>query len=318
MTVFIDVSKIKDFETYMKQPLDTGKLRSPKSFADEVVDLLCGEKSREGAELPFRSTHGNFRFRPSECTIWAGQNGGGKSALLTMSALHWLQPGSSNREEKILLISPEMTPQQNLGRLVRQQQNKTAVEQKEVHEALNFLDSKMWIYNHVGSVDKDIIIGLIRYAARELGVTQVIFDNITILKFTGVDQNRDQKHFMTDIVSVCRDEEIHIHVVAHSRKPEQGSRRMSKMDIRGASEQSDLVDNVILITRNDKTELLEGKDPLSEEYKAIKKMPDTYFDIAKQRHGDGWQGRVSLTYWPIGMRWTDNDRPPVAYPCVSD
>ena len=112
---------------------------------------------------------------------------------------------------------------------------------------------------------------------------------------------------MTDIVELTRDEGIHVHVVAHSRKPEQGVRRMQKVDIRGASEQADLVDNVILITRNEeKAEKLLGLEYGSDDYNMVKNLPDTRFDVAKQRHGDGWTGTISLSYWPAQMRWTED------------
>ncbi len=317
-SMMIDIDKIKNFKDYMDAPVDTGKIMSPSHFRDEVVDLFCGEGAHDGVTLPFPSTHGgHFKFRPGECSIWAGCNGAGKSSLLTMSALHWLfAEGASNQEEKILIISPEMTPRQNLARLVRQglALHPDKVTPSKIDKALDHFEDRLWIYNHVGNVQKDILMGLIRYAARELGVTQVIFDNITILKFEG-DPMRDQKHFITDMVEICRDENIHIHTVAHSRKPESGQRKMVKYDIRGASEQSDLVDNVVLISRNEaKQEALEQVEHGSDEWKAINAQSDTRLEIAKQRHGDGWTGAVKLAFWPAQMRWEENSkRTPEAY-----
>ena len=310
MSVTIDVSKINNFKDYMAQPVDTGKIASPAKFKDSVVDLFCGEKSRAGASLPFTACEGNFRFRPGECTIWAGQNGAGKSSLLTMCALHWLNHRASIVDEKILVISPEMTPEQNLGRLVRQMLCKHPDDMgpEEIRQAMSEFEGRLWVYNHVGSVAVDVLRGIMRYAVRELGVTQIIFDNITILKFDG-DPLREQKHFITDMVEISRDENVHIHVVAHSRKPEAGAKRMTKLDIRGASEQSDLVDNVILISRNEaKEEKKRHLDPSSEEYREVNKQADTRFDIAKQRHGDGWVGMVRLWFYPKAMRWSDNEK----------
>ena len=311
MTLNIDISKIKNFKDFMAQPVDTGKLASPSQFADDVIDLFCGENANDGATLPINAfLGGRFRARPAETTLWAGQNGGGKSGLLTMCALHWLQPESSNQEEKILIVSPEMSPTQNLHRLIRQQvcKHPNDVSEAEIKAAIAHFEGRLWIYNHVGSVDTDILKGLIRYAARELGVTQVIFDNITILKFDS-DPLKEQKHFITDMVEISRQEKIHVHVVAHSRKPESGQRRMMKYDIRGASEQSDLVDNVILISRNEaKEESLRSLDPLHEDYRKWQREHDTRVDIAKQRHGDGWTGMAKLAFWSAQMRWTDSDK----------
>jgi replicative DNA helicase len=80
---------------------------------------------------------------------------------------------------------------------------------------------------------------------------------------------------------------VHIHLVAHARKGEKETDRLDKFDIKGTSEITDQVDNVILIQRNKRKEAdRDGK--LADE-------PDAYLTIAKQRHGD-WEGTAGLWY----------------------
>jgi twinkle protein len=67
---------------------------------------------------------------------------------------------------------------------------------------------------------------------------------------------------------------------------------MDKFDIKGASELSDMPDNVFSLWRNKAKEAKAEAGKLDEEGKAA---PDAVLMCDKQRHGD-WEGRVTLWF----------------------
>ena len=124
------------------------------------------------------------------------------------------------------------------------------ITEPDIGSTLIWLSKGMLIYNHMGSIDQRTLVGVMRYAALELGVTKIIMDNMSVLKIKGDDLNRAQQEFTSDMVAVSRDTGVHVFVVAHVRKPENKYARDDKWSIKGSGAISDLVDNVLLVRRN--------------------------------------------------------------------
>ena len=68
------------------------------------------------------------------------------------------------------------------------------------------------------------------------------------------DDYNGQKEFVSALVSFAADHQVHIHLVAHSRKKDDESRPPGKLDIRGAAAITDLVHNGWSIWRNKERE----------------------------------------------------------------
>ena len=82
----------------------------------------------------------------------------------------------------------------------------------------------------------------------------------------------------------------HIHLVHHIRKTEKETNIPDKFDIRGASEITDLVDNVFIVFRNKAKEakVREGQEVGEDD-------PDNLLVCAKSRHGE-WEGILKLWF----------------------
>jgi twinkle protein len=270
------------------------------------VEHFEGDPDNTGAWLPFGSSNG-LRLRPQECSIWTGLNFSGKSSLLGQAAIHWMR-GNSTINEKVLLISPEMSPQQSLARMVRQMTAKipAQVTEADVSACLAWLEGKFWIYTAVGQVSVSDLNNVIRYTAAELGVTQVIVDNLSVLELEGQDTNRAQGDLMTKFVHTSRTSGCHISLVAHNRKPAQGE-KPSRYQISGSGALSNLADNVISIVRNERKDEQLANITLSEEdRRELTAQADTRLIVQKQRHGTAYTGTSKLFFSPYSMRWSED------------
>ena len=96
-------------------------LKSPTDYTMELIDHFSSDPNSKGGWLPYQDSH-EFRIRPGELTVIAGQNFAGKSAIMTQIMTNLIRPDNlfSDREEKYLLISPEFSPKINLARIVQQ------------------------------------------------------------------------------------------------------------------------------------------------------------------------------------------------------
>ncbi|MDE2469213.1 MAG: hypothetical protein KGL35_10850, partial [Bradyrhizobium sp.] len=61
---------------------DYAKIRPVMDFRTDIARFFEGGESAKGLTLPWNKTHGNFRIRSGEVTLWHGINGHGKSLVL--------------------------------------------------------------------------------------------------------------------------------------------------------------------------------------------------------------------------------------------
>jgi hypothetical protein len=118
---------------------------------------------------------------------------------------------------------------------------------------------------------------------------------------------------MTSLVQTARNTDVSIHVVCHTRKPQLGE-PISRYNIRGASQLSDLADVILLIERNEKKEKILADISLDEEDRKLARLrSDTRLHCLKNRHGSAWVGVGKLYFSPVSMRWYETmkyvDRP---------
>jgi twinkle protein len=129
-----------------------------------------------------------------------------------------------------------------------------------------------------------------RYCAKELGITHVFIDNL-MKCVAGEDDYNGQKAFVDELCAIARDNNIHIHLVHHIKKPDRDDALPSKYDFKGTGAITDQPDNVIAVWRN-KTK---------ERNRQAKKMvsdadPDAKLIVDKQRNGEGWEGHIGLWF----------------------
>jgi twinkle protein len=268
-----------------------------KSFIEEVKKRFEHGFQVSGERLPWASTFERVRLRQGEVSLWAGVNGHGKSLVLGQILL-WLP-----REIKILIASLEMQPAATIERMVKQALGDSNPSDKFIDEFADLTDN-MFIYDQTDTVQPNRILGMVHYAAQELGIQHIMIDSLVKCGISPDDYSK-QKEFVDRLCWAAKNENIHIHLVHHMRKGNKEGDAPDKFDIKGAGEITDLVDNVFIVHRNKNKERARE---LGEDYK--NETPDGTITVAKQRHGE-WEGRIGLYFHKQSTQYLNGSQ---AYP----
>jgi twinkle protein len=255
------------------------KFRSPRDFVDEIFP-------REGPRevvLPWQKTHEYFAFRPGETTIWAGDAGTGKSMLLGQ-VMGWLL-----RSQKAVIASMEMPPARTLERMIRQCCGSDRPSRDWVEQWVQWATGRLYLYDAADTVPADEVLAATAAAASVYGLDHVVIDSLMTVDIDSKENRMTgEVDFMRALVSTAREEGIHVHLVAHARKPEATTRaKPSKFDVAGSSNLVNLASNVLIVAANAKkaeAKRLERTTgaPMGPE---LAEQGDLYLDIAKQRNG---------------------------------
>lgn len=253
-----------DFDSYIN-PDEIAKVRDALSYHQQVKDMVLLGDMEEGLMMPWEKSKG-FRFRNAEVTIWTGYNGHKKSLVLGYVMLALLAQGRLG-----LIASLEMPPRKTLWRMCKQWNGNNSPTPPYIEKYFQWLHKKLWLYDQVGTVKSSRLIGVARYAIKELGADQIVIDSLMKCGI-GSEEYDSQKKFIDELCALAKDTNAHIHLVAHSRKPDGGKETIpsTKYSVKGASEITDMADNVIVVYAN--------KDE-TRDY-------DQMLIVEKQRHGE--------------------------------
>ncbi len=264
-------------------------VRPPTDFKNKIIDRIKNGFRVEGEKLPWYKTFDLVRLRPGEVSIWAGINGHKKSMLLGQVLL-WLPA-----QIKILIASLEMKPEATLERMVKQSLGSNKPDEKYLNRFFD-LTENIWLYDQQDSVPSDRILGLVGYAAKELKMQHIAIDSLVKCGIS-LDDFTAQKDFIDKLSYMAKAFNVHIHLVHHVRKGKDEKEKLSKMDVKGGGEITDLVDNVFLVQTN------KSKKEKSEQNKPVDKFePDQTLEVCKQRHGE-WEGQIALWFRENGLQF---------------
>lgn len=286
-----------DFSLYEHVTDHKQKVKSASVYVQALIDRVNSGIKEQQAFMPWMKTKELIQFRPGEVTIWGGPNGSGKSLVTGQVALSLCAQG-----EKTCIASFEMKPTKTLDRMGRQfthfplfdvAMSDPAIKANTLQQYAEFrdwTDTRLWIYDQQGTVQWRQVCAVARYCARELGITHVFIDSL-MKCVAGEDDYNGQKAFVDEICSIARDENIHVHLIHHIKKPANDSQKPTKYDLKGSGAITDQVDNVIAVWRDKEKERdrQTGK-PLQET------RPDSLLIVDKQRNGEGWEGYIGLWY----------------------
>ena len=286
----------KEIDGYM-ETRDTGehlKVKTPKDYVDDVKSYFNDDLT-SGLALQFNKTHSDFRIREGEVTLVTGYSGHGKSAWLNYVMLHLLQ------QQKSMIASFEMLPKQTLGRMCKQT-GEAVPNDEYIDDFLNKVQKRLYMYDTEGeATTAKKVQEVVYYCAENLGVKLMVIDSLMKCGINEDDLNK-QKAFANKLAVAARDLNVHIFIVAHSRKTADENANASKFDVAGSANLTNLVDNVISVHRN------KGR-----EVEAMNVMPD--IDIMnewmasvwllKQRHGKGIETKWGFSFEPQYFRYTE-------------
>lgn len=265
-------------------------VRKASEFFDKVSDEFHGdEQTVGGASTPWSSVGDDLRFREAEVTLWAGVNGHGKSGVLGQATLGFMAQG-----EATCIASMEMPAHKTLKRMASQGAGQERPAQQYLDALRAWTDGRLWVYNHIGTVQRDRMISVARYCSKELKVKHMVIDSLMKCGIAP-DDYAGQKAFVDSLCSLARDTGLHIHLVHHIRKGEKETNAPDKFDIKGAGEITDLVDNVLIVHRNKRKEEALSSELKPGEREKYEAQSDTLLICAKQRHHT-WEGKIKLWF----------------------
>lgn len=233
-----------DFAAYMEEP-EHHEVKPASYWLQDTINAFhtpAGE-SRAPTML-WQKARDRVRFRPGEVSLWAGINGHGKSMFLSQVVLDLCY-----QAERVMVASFEMKPVSQMQRMSRQAcgSRLPSVEFLEVFS--QWTDERLWIYDHVGSVDWKKVVAVMRYAVEHFGITHFVVDSL-MKCVKGEDDYNAQKDFVNELCAFAQAHGAHIHLVHHVRKGESEHKAPGKFDVKGAGAITDQVDNVFIVWRN--------------------------------------------------------------------
>lgn len=288
-----------DFDAYLRETDAKAKVKPAAAYTQQLIDRLRGRKEARRLFLPWQKVMENFDFRYGEVTLWAGQNGHGKSLVTNQVALSLMGQG-----EKVVIASFEMHAATTLQRMARMYvganpfspefQNTEGIKAVEslYREFMGWTDGRLWLYDQRGTTEAQRVIGMARYCAKELKLKHIFIDNLAKC-IRNEDDYNGQKHFVDEMTAIAKDYDCHVHIVHHLKKPSRETETPDKTDIKGSGAIVDQPDNTMLVWRN------KGKE---NNRKAGKRTtdtePDTLIYCCKQRNYEGsGEGEPTIALW---------------------
>lgn len=272
---------------------DHTRIIPAEALADRgKASMLLGPDAEPGLTLPWEKTKGRVLIRPGKVAIWAGWSRHGKTQLLKQLMLHAISSGEkpliASMEEEVIELWKDMA-------WVACGENSPSVRQ--LDRFVEFVCGKLWLYDQEGQINPKRMQAVIRYAASELKITQVVVDSMMMLALDR-DDYEAQARFVGELKSVAKDTGVTIHLVAHMRKREgKGGDETpgSLHDISGGHEIGSKADYVFVVWRD-----LQRKDPVS---------PAAILKVEKQRGRINWLGNVGLNFHDGARQFIEDVHP---------
>lgn len=210
------------------------------------------EYIRSGITVVDQRLHG---LQKTQVTVITGMRGSGKSTLLGQIILSAINDG-----QNVVCYSGELNNKKYLNWLIRQAAGKNHVDvsasgfhvKEEVRQKIiEWFADHFWLYNNkAGNNFKDIEKKL-RTKLRDAKADLCIIDNLMAVDLTSLDSNKyeAQTNFVWALKNLAELSNTHVIFVAHPRKPS-GFLRLD--DISGSGNISNIVDNALIVHRNNK------------------------------------------------------------------
>ena len=201
--------------------------------------------------------------RKGELVTFCAGTGAGKSTTVKEIASYFLSKGQSigyiALEESVRNAALDfMSIEANS--MLHLQKNLEEKYLREIWERV-FATGKLFLYDHWGSLDGDVLTNRIRYLVRSCGVDWIILDHISIMVsgLEGGDERRLIDNLMTKLRSLAEELNVGMFIVSHLKRPSQGKghedgKQISIGDLRGSGAIAQLSDFVIGLERDQQGE----------------------------------------------------------------
>lgn len=236
--------------------MDPEELIKPSAIGEDIwLEFFPDEndKARLGDATPWPAV--KFTFNPGELTVWHGYSGNGKTILLNNLMLEFAAHGK--RSCVASLEFPAAKTFKNIARAALGRGKPGSRE--EFGQVVRWMDEWFWLYAHIGETTADAVLDVFEYAAKKYGVQHFVLDSLMMLTEIGGEDYDVQKAICLRLKTFARDYQAHVHLVAHSKKPDSkhdpDKFPPKKYDISGSGNISNVADNVICVWRNKEKEV---------------------------------------------------------------
>lgn len=279
-----------DWQKYLK-PEDKSRIIPAETLAEKVkARMLLGDEHEDGLTLPWEKTRGKVLIRPGKVAVWAGWTHHGKTQLVKQLMLHGI-----SQSERVLIASMEEEVEDVYLDLAWMACATSQPRPAEFDRFTQFITGKLWLYDQQGTVEARKAVALVRYAAAELKVTQVVIDSLMMLAVDR-DDFEAQARFVGELKAAAKDTGATVHLVAHMRKRDgKGGDEQpgTTHDIAGGHEIASKADYVFLPWR-DKTP---GAKPACK------------LKVDKQRGRINWLGIINLNFHDTARQFVEDVHP---------
>jgi twinkle protein len=238
-------------------------------------------------------------FMMGQVSVWTGINSSGKSTLLGQLLIE-----SVEQEFGVCAFSGElpaplfrywielqMAGPHNLSRKIDQitGDNHYFISNETASKMRSWYNDRFFLYDNMAAITPESVLKVFEYAARRYDCKVYLVDNLmTMIGGNGDDYYRRQSEFIKSVTQFAKKFDVHVHVVAHPRKVKG---RVTKMDVAGTGDITNLADNVFSVHR------ITPDDKEDKEFKDFYDC-DSILDIFKNR----FSGRQEIS---IGMKFSE-------------
>jgi twinkle protein len=199
------------------KPYRPDGIRSLSDLVEEAVKPV-----EYGYSLPYPSlTKLTYGPKPGQLWIGAAGVGIGKTQVSTDMAAHALKDG-----RKIALFHLEQSPVETVQRVAAALVGKPFFkpdcdyDADELRAAIAPYDDSLFIYDHSGSSEWEVIERTIRFLVKAHGVQEVVVDNLTVISAEADDERRFLDKLLKQMKSLATGLGIVVHTLSHLSTPE--------------------------------------------------------------------------------------------------
>ena len=259
------------------------KVKSTDGYLEQLKKYYKEDRGA-GYSLPWSKLESNFGIRKGELTVFTGVSGHGKSMMLSQISLYLMHM------TKVLIASMEMKPVLTLSRMIQQRLGDPNPTEKYLEEFCQYYQDKLYIYDQQGVTNSQDMFAMLAYGKLVLDIDVFVIDSLMKISDVAEDNYEQQKVFIDRLASYCRDLDIHVFLVCHTRKMSDEHQTPDATNIMGSSHIRNLSDNIVLCFRDRSV-----SERIEEGDEDAKDLPNAYLYVQKQRNYT-WEGRLPLWF----------------------
>ena len=230
----------------------------------DTWDLVNCPMTASDHEYPWQELNDKtLGARKGEIVTFCAGTGAGKSTAVKEIASYLLSKG-----ETVGYIALEESVRQAAVDFMSIEANKMLHLEKDLDEEYRrgiwekvFADNRLYLYDHWGSLDADVLASRIRYLVHSCNVSWIVLDHLSIMVsgIEGGDERRLIDNIMTQLRSLVEELNIGMFIVSHLKRPQQGKghedgKQVTLSDLRGSGSIAQLSDFVIGLERDQQSD----------------------------------------------------------------